>query len=326
MAASKHRGVIGAFLKALKKAGGTSEFLNVVSVHYNATEVMVAAGNKFLKKPEKKCYGAKGSIQVFLERFKDAGGTSDLRKLAINNPAIAKAMIEAGRPFLITESDFTYPDEYTVKPIAEQIAILSEFFGLNGTKALAFTVNLPELLEGSESYFAIPRWQAITRSYGEALEKVITLIRKSRKFTNHCSDEFDEKYLRQSERTKTMFSKLCEQQKGDIIIVPAQFGLRHRGKSVCFTLEVFDDNEFGLGTFAVACMLLTHPKREKEEPGAYRQLHACCAGDELAPKADGQFDHVPSFFGVSVELHIGDRWMHNVCDRFGSASGFVMQG
>jgi len=47
----------------------------------------------------------------------------------------------------------------------------------------------------------------------------------------------------------------------DILVVPAQFGLRHRGRSVRRVREVMNANEFGLGVFAIGIMLLTHPER-----------------------------------------------------------------
>ncbi|MDD5489119.1 MAG: hypothetical protein PHP25_00350 [Candidatus Moranbacteria bacterium] len=223
------------------------------------------------------------------------------------------------------DSNFTYPAEYNIKPIAEQIAILSELFDLDGIKALAFIQNLPDLPEGAEGCFAIPRWQSIAKTYGEALKKAVTLIAKNRKFKDYFEGKFSKEYFRQTMRTMTMFTKLQLQQESDIVIVPGQFGLRHRGKSPRFALETLAKEEFALSSFHVACMLLSHPKREKDIPGAYSQLHAYCAGDRFCYNADGQYDRIPSFFGVANILHFGgDNWMYTVCDRFGVATGFVM--
>jgi len=269
-----------------------------------------------------------GAVGVFLKALEDAGATLELLKLARSNGGVAKAMVEAGNKFLRNKfadeevkSTYTYPDNYAVKPIAEQIAVLSKLFGLNGKKALAYAKSLPELPEGADGYFAIPRWQAVAKTYGKAVEKVLALIGKSRTLKNWREGQLGEKYLRQSERTEQMFAKFCEQQEGDIIILPAQFGLLHRGCSVRRAREVFADNEFGLGSFAIGCMLLTHPEREQVR----EQLHIDCGGDEFAPDGDGEFARAPDFDWRDGRLLFNTYWAYNTNKQFGSASGFLRQ-
>jgi len=279
---------------------------------------------------EKRVLSVMSGYQAFatIEAFEIAGGTEELFRLVRGNNDVAKAMVEAGNKFLRNKyadeevkSTYTYPDNYAVKPIAEQVAVLSKLFGLDGKKALAYAKNLPELPEGADGYFAIPKWQAVAETYGKAVEKVLALIGKSRKLTNWREGKLGEKYLRQSERTEQMFAKFCEQQEGDIIIIPAQFGLLHRGRSVRRAREVFADNEFGLGSFAIGCMLLTHPEREQ----VWEQLHIDCGGDEFAPDGDGEFVNAPSFRWVDGLLHFSTRWTSPTYKQFGSASGFLRQ-
>jgi len=277
---------------------------------------------------EKRVLSLMSGYQAFatIEALEVAGGNEELFRIVRGNQAVAKAMVEAGNKFLRNKfadeevkSTYAYPDTYAVKPIAEQIAVLSRLFGLNGKKALAYAKNLPELPEGADGYFAIPRWQAVAKTYGKAVEKALDLIGKSRTLKNWREGQLGEKYLRQSERTEQMFAKFCEQQEGDIIIVPAQFGLLHRGRSVRRAREVFTDNEFGLGSFAIGCMLFTHPEREQ----VWEQLHVDCGGDEFAPGGDGEFVSAPSFFWGDGELRFSTSWTHNTSKRFGSASGFL---
>jgi hypothetical protein len=153
------------------------------------------------------------------------------------------------------------------------------------------------------------------------MEKVLSLIGKSRTLKNWREGQLGDKYLRQSEINEKMFAKFCEQQKGDIIIIPAQFGLTHRGRSVRRAREMFADNEFGLGAFAIGCMLLTHPKREQ----VWEQLHIDCAGDEYAPDGGGEFVGAPVFIWNDGGLHFGAGWTGGAGERYGSASGFVPQ-
>ena len=118
-----------------------------------------------------------------------------------------------------------------------------------------------------------------------------------------------------------MLAKFCEQQEGDIIIIPGQFGLRHRGRSVRRARVVFVGNEFGFGSFINGCMLLTHPEREQ----VWEQLHIDCAGDEFSPGGGGEFVSAPGFDWGGGGLHFGAYWTDNADEQFGSASGFLPQ-
>lgn len=218
-------------------------------------------------------------------------------------------------------TSYNYPANYRPKPIAEQIETIAKLFGLDGTAAYAYTKNLPTLPEGAEDWFALPRWEAVAKTYGEAVEKVLGLVGKSRKFQNWREGQLHERYLRQSEKTKQMFAQFAEKQSGDIILVPAQFGFLHRGQSVRRARETFAEHEFGLGAFAVGTLLLTHPKREVE----WEQLHIDCSGDEYSPVADGQFVNAPVFLWNGGGLHFRSYWTVNAYKLCGSASGFLPQ-
>ena len=219
------------------------------------------------------------------------------------------------------ETGYNYPPQYRVKPLAEQIETLAKLFNLDGAKAYAYASNLPALPEGAEGWFAVPRFEAVGNTYGDAVEKVIGLIAKSRKLKNWREGQLHEHYLRQSERTQWMMAKLVEGQEGDILVIPAQFGFRHRGKSVRRARETFYDNEFGLSSFTVGTMLLTHPEREVE----WEQLHIDCSGDEYSPDADGQFVNAPLFDWNDGGLRFYGYWTSNADKQYGSASGFLPQ-
>ena len=218
------------------------------------------------------------------------------------------------------KTSHNYPASYRVKPLAEQMKVLAKMFSLEGAKALEYAEHLPELPEGAEGWFAIPRWEALAETYGEALEVVFGHIGR-RPFKNWREGELHERYLCQSEKTKTMFAQLAEKQSGDIILVPAQFGFLHRGQSVRRACETFAEHEFGLGAFAVGCMLLTHPEREQ----VWEQLHIDCAGDEYAPGTGGQFVGAPLFNWYDGKLLFNTSWTYNTNEQFGSASGFLPQ-
>jgi len=268
-----------------------------------------------------------GAVGATLKALENAGGTPELLKLIRSNQNVAKAVVEAGNAFLRTRyayeevaSNYTYPNDYAVKPIAEQIAVLSKFFSLDGEKALAHSKNLSELPEGAEGWFAILKWQVVAKDYGKAVKEVlVAIIGKKWTLENWREEQFGERYLRQSEITEQMFTKLCEKQDGDIIIIPAQFGLRHRGRSVRRAREVFVGNEFGLGSFAIGCMLLAHPEREQ----VWGQLHIDCAGDEFAPDGDDEFTSTSVFCWYGDRLRFNARRTDDAGGQRGSVSGFV---
>jgi len=230
------------------------------------------------------------------------------------------------------ESSYAYPKGYKVKGITEQTNILRQLFpgiGFADEKLAEQPLppNLPTGQAGAEGRFAIPKWQTLVadlpagrQAYGEAVEKVLAMIASKRKFYNYLDGELGAEYLRQHAKTAKMFQKLGDEQKDfDILVVSAQFGLRHRGRSVRQARKVFAANEFGLGAFAIGIMLLTHPEREVQ----WEQLHVDCAGDEFAPGAVGDFSSAPIFCFHDGEVEFNAGWFAYASEEYGSASGFL---
>lgn len=218
------------------------------------------------------------------------------------------------------ESSYAYPKGYKVKGITEQTNILRQLFP--GIGFADEKIAEQPLQVNAEGWFAIPKWQTLAPTYGEAVEKVLAMIASKRKFYNYRDGQLGAEYLRQHAKTAKMFQKLGDEQKDyDILVVPAQFGLRHRGRSVRRAREVFQANEFGLGAFAVGIMLLTHPEREVQ----WEQLHIDCAGDEFAPDADGDFSYAPFFGFYGGEVKFDAYWFGRADEYCGSASAFLSQ-
>jgi hypothetical protein len=220
------------------------------------------------------------------------------------------------------ESSYVYPTGYKVKGITAQVNVLRQLIpdiGFANEKLAE-----QPLPANAEGWFAIPRWQSVAKTYNEAVQKVLDLIKKQRNgnFYNYREGRLGAQYLRQHERTVKKLETLTEQQKDcDILVVAAQFGLRHRGRSVRRAREVFAGNEFGLGAFEVGCMLLTHPERLV----SYDDLWIDCAGDEYTPAADGVFSRAPCFLFGDGGVRFGTSWFDSASDRCGSASGFLPQ-
>jgi hypothetical protein len=217
-----------------------------------------------------------------------------------------------------TGSNRVYPPAYRVRPIEAQVTELRKIFpSLSNCHERLARRPLPD---GPEAWFAIPRWQMLAPTYNEAVERILEAIAIKRKFSNRIIGKLGEKFLRQSERSKLAEKILAEQQQGnDILVVAAQVGLLHRGSSARRTRVSLAGNEFGLGAFAFASVLLTHPERLSTG----ETLMVDCSGDEYSVRGDYEFDRVPLFdydmAGIEFSIFYEDR----ARNLWGTPTGFL---
>jgi enamine deaminase RidA (YjgF/YER057c/UK114 family) len=215
-------------------------------------------------------------------------------------------------------SNRVYPPTYRVRPVEAQVTELRKAFP--GLGSCLEKLSRKPLPAGAEAWFAIPRWQAMAPTYSEAVELVLAVLAARRKMSNRIIGKAGEKYLRQSERSKLAEGILAEQQQGnDFLVVAAQAGLLHRGSSARRTRVAMAGNEFGLGVFAMGCMLLTHPERLSTGD----TLMIDCSGDEYSVRADYTFDRVPLFdydiSGIEFSIFYEDR----ARNLWGTPTGFL---
>ena len=221
------------------------------------------------------------------------------------------------------ESRFGYLSGYQKpKGITEQTNILRQLFpGVGFADEKIAEQPLPPNTEG---WFAIPKWETMAATDGEAVQKVLDMIKKTRggKFYNYRDGQLGSQYLRQSAKSVKAFQKLgLEQKDHDILVVAAQFGLRHRGRSVRRAREVMNASEFGLGAFAIGIMLLTHLERLKH----YDDLWIDCAGDEFSCVGGGRFGYAPCFRFGDDGVKFGACDVDVAYGRCGAASASVSQ-
>lgn len=228
------------------------------------------------------------------------------------------------------ESSYGYLSGYK-KPhsIEEQIEILRFHWPqLNPDKAIHYMekayskLKFPEWIEGP---FAIIRPGFFSNIYGEEVEEILKAFKKARKgkFVNYRKGQLGSNFLQQHQRTVLYLKKLSKaQNESDILIEPAQFGIRHRGKSVRRAREVFVRDEYGSGAKDIGTKLLTHPERLQR----YDDLWIDCAGDEYSSEAGGEFGSAPCFAfsfgfrGGRVRFHSNGVAYASAC--YGSASSF----
>ncbi len=206
------------------------------------------------------------------------------------------------------------------KSIADQLKILREYFPNLGSANEAITKQ--EKPGNSEGYFAIPAWQSIAATYNEAVQKVLDALKVQRKgkFANYRDGKLGPDQLRETDKKRLAFEQLRKAQQGyDVLVVAAQFGLRHRGRSVRRARAIMGGTEFGLGAYEIGIMLLAHPDRLMN----FDDLWIDCAGDEYFPDAGGQVKSAPFFIFNDGELGFGAGGVGSADDRYGSASGYL---
>jgi hypothetical protein len=104
-----------------------------------------------------------------------------------------------------------------------------------------------------------------------------------------------------------------------MLVVGAQMGMLHRGSSARRTRVALAGNEFSLGVFAFASVLLTHPERLSTG----ETLMVDCSGDEYSVRGDYTFDRVPLFdydlSGIEFSIFYEDR----ARNLWGTPTGFL---
>jgi len=236
-----------------------------------------------------------------------------------------------GRKFVSEEvtSKYGYLSGYEPTLVHDQVEVLKKLFPELGDNPTVGNL-AGDVPNGAEGKFALPNvWRpepVLTGNYNDNVVRVLDLIKKDRDgaFYNYRDGQLGPERLRQSARAEETMRKLSEEQgHPDILVIAAQFGLQHRGRSVRRAREVMiDQGQYGLGAFAIGVMLLTHPKRLQH----YDDLWIDCAGDEFDdPDADDRFDLVPGFKFFDGEVRFDAYWTDYANDRYGSASGVIPQ-
>lgn len=275
-------------------------------------------GLKFISIVEA-AYNKAGLNEEEAQRVNDTPGLADLiAEFIVENRLTDKYKDEEAR------SKFWYLSGYK-KPAAidAQIDTLRSYWPkLNPDAAMRYfrevypKLQLPDWVE---SPFAIIRPGFFSDAYGEEVEEIFKALTKSRdgKFKNYWEGQLGPEYLRRHAQTAAKLEEVVQQQpNSDVLILPGQFGIRHRGRSVRRAREVFTPSEFGVGAKDGGTMLLTNPVR----PQHYDDLWLDMAGDEFAPGADGDFCRAPYFLFGDGQLEFDSSRVSSASEDYGSAS------
>jgi len=283
---------------------------------------------------------ATDAVEKAVEAYTDANYLSKQGAERVKGNADFSARIHAATVLALTElsnsdkyadeevsSNYGYLSGYTcAHPLEQQLSRLKElypqFSHVTGLSAQGRDIN--------EGHFLVPNvWKKdslLTGTYNDSVVQMLKLVEKDRNgnFSNYRDGQLGPERLRQSARAEAAWKKISSDQgHPDILVIAAQFGITHRGRSVRRAREVMvDQNQFGLGAFAVGIMILTHPDRLKH----LDDLWIDCAGDEFDdPDADARFVHAPHFKFGGGKVLFYTRWSTYAYVSYGSASGVLPQ-
>jgi hypothetical protein len=270
-------------------------------------------------------------------------GKPNAQRVIVNGDELANTIIDKIRELSTTdqfkdeevESNYGYLSGYQpgIQDLDRQIARLKDLFPGLSDANLEFLELVKsgkvELPPNTEKWGAVPNWKKCLDLFGpvynDGVQKVLDKIRETRNgaFYNYRNGQIGPDRLRQSKHSVAFWDRLIEAQGNpDIIIVPFQFGLLYRGNSVRRAREKFLASEFGLGCFAIGCLILTHEERLRH----FDDLWIDCSGDEYDdPDADGGFSDAPFFLWNGCKLGFGAVWFVDANAYCGSVSAFLPQ-
>ncbi|MFA5188322.1 MAG: hypothetical protein WC460_03100 [Patescibacteria group bacterium] len=262
----------------------------------------------------------------FMRAFIQAKGNTELLQFAIETTESMKRIInlltDDQTELLSYEEElrdelYRYPLGFRILPVDEQVHSLLKYFpNLNASHVNELAKgNLPK---GAEGWAVIPKPDRIG-TYYEAFTKALQLIAENRVFKIWLEDELLEQNISLFDKTKQCHSKL-NAQPGDLWVFPFQFGKRWSKHS--YHMVCFENNEFGLGPYEIAILLLTHPNRIIKSI----QIQIGCLGCEYkGASANANFDDYLIFYRNSIHdrLDLGCFTKNDLANTYPAISGFL---
>ncbi len=238
-------------------------------------------------------------------------------------------------------TDLSYPDDYKYQRICPQIEHLADFFGLDGMYARLFAQDVVgkdmlrhPALKKAEGWFAVPNLfrfvekffpneKDFAKQYCLAVEKMISILssKNNTGYRNYFMGNLLPSFFRIDPYTMDALESIHQKQPWDIWVIPAQFGCKHKGESVNRVREIYLGNEFGLTSFFVANMLLTHPERLT----GWDQLQLTCPGDQVRDGSHGSFMKATGFSCRIDEVNFLPIANSFSCKRSAPATGFLIR-
>ncbi len=236
----------------------------------------------------------------------------------------------------VVESSYGYLSGYRkARPAGEQIAVLRQYdwgrdveWTLNDAQQKLLAGPLPQ---GAEGYFAVVFDRTMVMHYEEEanidqsgpVTLALNALRDEREglLVNNREGMLGPQHYRRNKKSAEKMKLLWESQgrPSGIILIPAQLGREHRGKSPLRACVVIRGSEFPLDAYETIQMVLTHKNRLSHSDDLWLDL----PGAEYSPGADGVFDLALSLEFDVDRVRFIRRAADYAYDQHGSASGFL---
>jgi hypothetical protein len=226
-------------------------------------------------------------------------------------------------------STIKYPDDYVGPPnIDDQLATLRKYFpdvGDANKRLIGMIKNgkKPENDHANEDrgYWCIPHWSALGSTYSEAIDRCIAMIKHvhgDAKVIDETHDCLKESHILQTQNKVRIMDILHKKQNAMTIIIEAQFGIRHRGRSSNYANRMMPSREYSLGIYENLIMLLLCPQRLSDNA-----LGIDAAGDQFRTNIADKFDKSLHISQRGGRLIIGYDDSRLVSENYGASSFFV---
>lgn len=247
------------------------------------------------------------------------------------------SVVRGNFELLFTEQDevpstISYPPEFETKSLSEQVSCLQRIFSDLGPSSTCPLLHKRiergevELPEGADGWYAVLNREKpgiFGSSYIEDVQTMTGVLRCSRagrfKHEIEVFKRFLEDHLVRSARTQSYLFELSKYQgHPDVLIIPAQTGLRYRGVAPVRSRTIIGWNEFALDTFTACSIVMTHRDRLNSD-----SLWFDCPADmfhEEDSSARTSCFHAMDKRAISLAIRKASR----ADDRFGSATGFLI--
>jgi len=227
-----------------------------------------------------------------------------------------------------------YPENYQPPSIAEQAAILKQFFPNLDVEGLEkYSAIYPRRLAiaelNADGVSVIPKWYKLC-SQAPSYQAVVVLVLEALsrcyhgRFTNAVFGPVEYGSILMETKEKAGACKYLNSLNvlSDTLVLPTQLGARWVGVSINDArknIEKYED-EFPLGLYEVGILLLTHQNRFQNDT----DLKIDCAGDCYQYSKDHQYPYAPCFSYERGKLTVGTRIQSYANPAYGTATAFAM--
>lgn len=215
--------------------------------------------------------------------------------------------------------EYHYPAGYNPAPIKDQIRELAKSWKLRGREAQETANRLLDqrLPAGADGLYAFVA--SDESSYANAVAKLIKKLGKRLGAHNTLSASLRNIELRRHRKTTDLLCRLAEEQRSDIIVLPAQTGELYSGIPTSEARAMFARNEFGLGILEVGSILFACPGRLQ----TMRDLFPDCPADEIRPDRQRVIRATPCFsINMRGDLMLDSHADSSASRHYGASTAF----